>query len=150
MRQVIQWAAEALAAFMAKRRAEFEALLAEGIWGQPPLAIEEAGSATTGLKSFKPPWTAAQCLASMASTGMYEASGNVVWVKPFPETEMDSILRAPADDGAGAADVAGELRAAREAGEVRLEGPTGASLALPDGVVRLPEGRGVPVGDDLS
>jgi hypothetical protein len=94
MAKLIPWVAHALGEYICKLPGDFPALPAEGICGAAPLAIDEDASraATPGLKSFKPPWTARQCLSSMATTGMYEASGNVAWIKPFCDSEADQVI----------------------------------------------------------
>ena len=51
----------------------------------PPLAITDAS--TQDLRSYKPPWVASQAKDSLLSTGMYEASGNLLWCNPFAPTD---------------------------------------------------------------
>jgi len=50
-----------------------------------PLVIKES-VVENEMVSFKAPWTATDALASLRSTTMYEAGGNLVWCNPFPSS----------------------------------------------------------------
>ncbi len=42
------------------------------------------------LTSYKPPWSSDDAVTSLHSTGMYEASGNILWCSPHPEQRGDA------------------------------------------------------------
>ena len=50
---------------------------------QQPLTIRAATPAVRELMSYKHPWTPDEAAQSLASTGRYEAGGNIMWLNPF-------------------------------------------------------------------
>ena len=46
------------------------------------------------ISSYKPPWSAAEAVQSLARTGMYEAAANLLWVDPRfpPPTDQDARI----------------------------------------------------------
>ena len=49
-------------------------------------ALKIALKGETGMMSYKPAWEAEAAKISLRSTGMYEASANLLWLNPFPRT----------------------------------------------------------------
>ncbi len=47
-----------------------------------PLDVPATNS-TVAMTSHKAPWDIAHATLSLSATGMYEASGNVMWLNPF-------------------------------------------------------------------
>jgi hypothetical protein len=56
-----------------------------------PLLIKES-LVQNELVSFKAPWTTKDALASLRSTAMYEAGGNLVWCNPFPSSDEAVVV----------------------------------------------------------
>ena len=51
--------------------------------------LEIASAVGTGMSSYKEHWIPAHCLKSLQDSGIYEASGNILWVDP--EVQGDSF-----------------------------------------------------------
>ena len=51
-------------------------------------ALKIALKGETGMMSYKAAWEAEAAKISLKSTGMYEASANLLWLNPFPRTTM--------------------------------------------------------------
>ena len=49
-------------------------------------ALKIALKGETGMMSYKAAWEAEAAKISLRSTGMYEASANLLWLNPFPRT----------------------------------------------------------------
>ncbi len=65
-----------------------------GLASLAPLDI--ASKDVVGLSSYKEPWKHARCQASVTTTGMYEAGGNIFWVSwRRPTGESEAISGAP-------------------------------------------------------
>ena len=60
---------------------------------QQPLTIRAATDAA--LVSYKHPWTPEEAALSLASTGRYEAGGNIMWLKPFTTSSETTIAAGP-------------------------------------------------------
>ena len=54
-------------------------------WKLPPLNFEGAGSS----RSYKHPWEHAAAKSSLETSGLYEASGSVLWCSPWPTDGCD-------------------------------------------------------------
>ena len=63
---------------------------------QPPLTIQAATDALRELISYKHPWTPEEAAQSLASTGRYEAGGNITWLNPFPTSTEAANSAGPA------------------------------------------------------
>ena len=57
----------------------------------PPLPIQEEGPQET-LRSFKPPWTTELAKVALITTGMFEASGNLLWCCPYPPVSGNAAI----------------------------------------------------------
>ena len=51
-------------------------------------ALKIALKGETGMMSYKAAWEAEAANIALDSTGMYEASANLLWLNPFPRTTM--------------------------------------------------------------
>ena len=56
-----------------------------------PLPIKETTSKTE-LLSYKAPWDKGQATTSLETTLMYESSGNMLWVNPFPASPEEKTV----------------------------------------------------------
>ena len=78
------------------------------LWEVRPLKItdQEVKVDKQEMRSYKPAWSKSECLQSLASTGMYEASGNACWLDvglaaadpqclhlPQPATSLEILSR---------------------------------------------------------
>lgn len=45
-----------------------------------------------GLRSYKAPWRKLDAQTSLRSTGLYEASGNLFWTSPFPDSPQNAMI----------------------------------------------------------
>ena len=54
-------------------------------WKLPPLDFEGAASS----RSYKHPWVQATAKSSLETSGLYEASGSVLWCNPWPTDDCD-------------------------------------------------------------
>ena len=73
-------------------------------WQHQPLEISESQRA---ISSFKAPWTKTQARASVDSTRMYEAGGNVMWCRALPQSAEHKVLAGEAPSWAEIDDLAG-------------------------------------------
>ena len=65
----------------------------------------------TELVSYKAPWDQEQAAVSLKTTNMYEASGNLFWVNPFPASPQEAIVAGESPSWAMVDDMAGIFRA---------------------------------------
>ena len=89
MKDIIRYCEQEIPA--AAKASDLDAMFQPNVsfWECLPLAI--AGDAS--LKGHKPPFDQSQCIAAMASKGMYEASMNLHWLTPFPSgTTSEQIM----------------------------------------------------------
>ena len=63
---------------------------------QAPLQITKGTDARDELMSYKHPWTPEEAAQSLASTGRYEAGGNITWLNPFPTSTEAANSAGPA------------------------------------------------------
>ena len=65
----------------------------EAVAAVSPLVIR-ASTESSALSSYKEVWTPANCKVAIASTGMYEAGGSLMWLDPGFVGEFVSLLHA--------------------------------------------------------
>ena len=61
------------------------------LWRHAPLEIGD-GESGADLAFCKAPWDTQQAAMALASTGMYQALGNIWWLCPFPDDEPSACL----------------------------------------------------------
>ena len=93
MRGIIRYAQHHLPARLASHP-QFNRMTA--LHEQPPLSIQAATDAQRELISYKHPWTPDEATQSLASTGRYEAGGNIMWLNPFPTSTDAASSAGPA------------------------------------------------------
>ena len=93
---VVPWVQQSLREYMKSHKELFNASGDHPLWEHQPLEIKSTISKTTALKSYKAPWNQSSAADSLATTGMYEAGGNVCWVRVFPlNKEMEVVAGGP-------------------------------------------------------
>ena len=97
-------------------------------------ALQIALKGETGMMSYKAAWEAEAAKMALASTGMYEASANFLWLNPFPSNNdgaadrgepalMVSVDRGsgnPRDEGCGPGTNLGRSSFGATAGESQV------------------------------
>ena len=92
---VVPWVLENLQEYMRKHRGVFDEVADLPLHEHKPLLIEEKKN-TGSLKSYKAPWDKGAASDALATAGMYEAAGNIVWARVFPVSqEMETVAGAP-------------------------------------------------------
>ena len=93
---VVPWVQQSLREYMKSHKELFNASGDHPLCEHQPLEIKSTISKTTALKSYKAPWNQNSAADSLATTGMYEAGGNVCWVRVFPlNKEMEVVAGGP-------------------------------------------------------
>ena len=88
---VIPWVKFNLREYMKSHKELFNTSEDSPLYEHQPLAIKSSFS-KDALKSHKAPWNSNSAADSLATTDMYEAAGNLCWVRPFPlSKEMDIV-----------------------------------------------------------
>lgn len=90
MRGIIASASHDLRRHMAEDTAAFAAFADVPLHEHEPLEIKATAS-DRELLSYKPPWKHEAAQTSLANTGLYEASGNLFWVNPFPASAQATV-----------------------------------------------------------
>ena len=86
MRSLVPWVRQELPAAVRRLGETCEG----GVEAVPPLKIEKDKAKT--LSNYKEVWTPANCKNSVATTGMYEAGGSLLWLDPGFQGEHVSML----------------------------------------------------------
>ena len=89
---VVPWVMQNLREYMKSHKELFNASGNLPLFEHQPLEIKSTSTTTATLKSYRAPWNPNSAADSLCTTGMYEAGGNVCWVRVFPLTkEMDVV-----------------------------------------------------------
>jgi hypothetical protein len=87
---------ENLREYMKTHRGVFDEVADLPLHEHKPLHIEEKQKNTGSLKSYKAPWDKGAASDALATAGVYEAAGNLVWARVFPlSQEMETVAGAP-------------------------------------------------------
>ena len=88
---VIPWVQVNLREYMKSHKELFNKSEDSPLFEHQPLAIKSSLS-KDALKSYKAPWNSNSAADSLATTDMYEAAGNLCWVRPFPLSKEMEIV----------------------------------------------------------
>ena len=94
--EVVPWVVANLREYIRKHPELFNRASDLPLHNHEPLLIKSATEKDVKLKSYKAPWNANSAADALATTRMYEAAGNVCWVRLFPASkEMDTVAGGP-------------------------------------------------------
>ena len=91
MKRLVPWLRQELPAHLKK----LGHCAVDAVEAAPPLAIQTADAAdSSALSSYKEVWTPANCKVAIETTGLYEASGSLMWLDPGFIGDFVSVLHA--------------------------------------------------------
>ena len=88
---VFPWVLHRLQAYIKQHNQIFDGVADKPVHEHQPLLIA-ASAKDSNLKSYKAPWNNVAAYNALATTDLYEAAGNIAWVRLFPMTKDMEIV----------------------------------------------------------